>query len=74
MEEHAFKNLVEMLYDTSLLASGFIQEDPSQFSKRIYNLISCGVGECDEEIIKHDTNEPLNDTIENEYSNMEQLD
>jgi len=37
------KNLVNLMYDTSLLASGFTIEDPKLFSDRMYNMIKLGL-------------------------------
>ena len=43
---------IHLLYDTACLASGFVQDDPSSFTNRIYNIlgVSMGIEEgCDEE-------------------------
>ena len=37
------KNLVYLMYDTSLLASGFSIENPKLFSDRMYNMIKLGL-------------------------------
>ena len=37
------KNLVYLMYDTSLLASGFTIENPKLFSDRMYNMIKLGL-------------------------------
>ena len=37
------KNLVYLMYDTSLLASGFTIENPKLFSDRMYNMIKMGL-------------------------------
>ena len=37
------KNLIYLMYDTSLLASGFTIENPKLFSDRMYNMIKLGL-------------------------------
>jgi len=38
------KDLINLLFETSTLASGFSLEDPNAYSKRIFNVISLGLG------------------------------
>ena len=41
--DNSFKNLVYLMYDTSLLSSGFSIENPKLFSDRMYNMIKMGL-------------------------------
>ena len=41
---HIAGNLVNLLFETALINSGFMLDDPSNFSKRMYNMVSLGLG------------------------------
>jgi molecular chaperone HtpG len=40
----AMKNLIMLIYDTSLITSGFSLNDPNVFASRMYNIIQMGLG------------------------------
>ncbi|XP_045618436.1 heat shock protein HSP 90-alpha [Procambarus clarkii] len=78
--DKSVKDLVMLLFETSLLASGFNLEDPGVHAARIYRMISLGLGIDDEEAITipEDTN-PLDDMPplegdEEDASRMEEVD
>lgn len=71
--EHTIKDLVHLLYDITLQASGFTLEDPSQFNSRILKLINLGLGIEDDEIINEEK-ESTDNIINIDKSEMENVD
>ena len=69
-ESKSNKDLIWLLYDTTLLSSGFTNNDPVQFSNRILKLISLGL---DLEI-EDNTIEELKIEEDNTESTMEEVD
>ena len=67
-------NIVKLMYDTALLASGFSLEDPAMFSQRIYRMMSIGLsGESEENEVNDD--ERNEESEANEVSTiMEEVD
>merc|ERR1719494_42062 len=56
--DKSIKDLIVLLYETSLLSSGFTLEDPQSHAKRIYRMVKLGLGvdeDKDEAVTEIDT-------------------
>ncbi|CAN6485226.1 unnamed protein product [Victoria cruziana] len=73
-EEKPVRDLVLLLYETSLLTSGFTLEDPSTFSGRIHRMLKLGLNIEDVDAGTEDTKMPALEEVENEESRMEEVD
>lgn len=71
------KDLVQLLYESALLASGFSLEDPNTFSNRIYRMVKLGlsIDEADDDLGLGDADDlPELEENADEGSRMEEVD
>ena len=43
IDDKMFANVMQLLFQTAMISSGYIHEDPSEYSKRVYSMISVGM-------------------------------
>ena len=70
------KDVVQLMYDTALLSSGYSHDDPSTFTKRIYRMIGLGmdIDEPPEEEVTVENTEVSVEEVKEDDVDMEQLD
>ena len=72
--EKTVKDLVWLMYETSLLTSGFALEDSSSFATRIHRMIKLGLSIEEDEAAGDDDLPPLDDVAEDNNTKMEEVD
>ena len=64
--------MVHLLFDTSLLVSGYSLDNPNQFASLIHRMVSLGLGDEEEEVDSNDVEVP--EEIGEDESKMEEID
>ncbi|KAM0327668.1 hypothetical protein ACHAQA_005961 [Verticillium albo-atrum] len=72
--DRTVKSIVQLLFETSLLVSGFTIEEPAGFSERIHKLVQIGLNIEDDDSKTEDTPAAAATTTETGDSAMEEVD
>ena len=77
MNEKIMKDVIQLMYDTALVSSGYSHEDPSIFSSRIYRMIGLGIDAGVDVVEVDETNDDIQSNTNNAdeiSSTMEEVD
>jgi len=72
--DRTLKDLIWLLYDTSLLTSGFSLDEPTSFAGRIQRMIKLGLSIGDDEEVNDEELPPLEPADAADTSRMEEVD
>ena len=57
MQDDAAKEAAKLVFETALLESGFVLEDPKDFASRIYNVIKANLNVSPDAVVEEDESE-----------------